>query len=387
MADTLYSLAEAQAGLERYPTSADMVAALAPDEPVFCVRRAALAEAARRFLADFPGRVLYAVKCNPNASVLGALYGAGIRDFDTASLEEIAAVRGQFGDSRAHFHHPVKSRRAIRRAYHDFGVRHFTIDHAAELAKVLAECGGGGGDLGIQVRFATPPGYAAFDLSAKFGAKPDRSAELLQAVAQAGAAPGLSFHVGSQCLKPEAYRVALALAGEVIGAAGVPIRSLNVGGGFPVGYSENAPALDLYFAEIAAGVAALALPDDCVLMCEPGRSLVADAVSLAVQVQHREEGVVFINDGIFGNLSEMVYGKANFPVRLIRPAGRGSHDQEAFTVYGPTCDSNDVLPFKWTLPADVAEGEWIEVEKAGAYSNAVASHFNGFHSDHFVTIG
>ncbi len=56
-------------------------------------------------------------------------------------------------------------------------------------------------------------------------------------------------------------------------------------------------------------------------------------------------------------------------------------------VYGPTCDSNDVLPFKWSLPPDVAEGDWIEVEQAGAYSNALASRFNGFYSDHFVTIG
>ena len=189
MAEIVYSLAEAQAERQWYPTSAAMVAALAPDHPVFCLRAPVLAEAARRFLAAFPGRVLYAVKCNPHPSVLDSLYGAGIRDFDTASLEEIEAVRGRFGDSRAYFHHPVKSRRAIRRAYHDLGVRHFTVDHAAELDKVLTECGGH--DLNIQVRFATPPGYAAFDLSAKFGVKPDRAATLLQAVAEAGAAPGL----------------------------------------------------------------------------------------------------------------------------------------------------------------------------------------------------
>ena len=385
MAEIVYSLAEAQAERQWYPTSAAMVAALAPDHPVFCLRAPVLAEAARRFLAAFPGRVLYAVKCNPHPSVLDSLYGAGIRDFDTASLEEIEAVRGRFGDSRAYFHHPVKSRRAIRRAYHDLGVRHFTVDHAAELDKVLTECGGH--DLNIQVRFATPPGYAAFDLSAKFGVKPDRAATLLQAVAEAGAAPGLSFHVGSQCVKLEAYRVALDLAGEIIAAARVPIRSLNVGGGFPVGYSQDVPPLANFMAEITSGVAALGLADDCVLMCEPGRALVADGVSVVVQVQHREDGVVFINDGIFGNLSEMVHGKANLPVRLVRPAGRAADAHQDFTVYGPTCDSNDVLPFKWALPADVAEGDWIEVDQAGAYSNALASRFNGFYSDHFVTIG
>lgn len=361
-----------------------MVAALAPDHPVFCVRPAVLAKAARQFLEGFSGRVLYAVKCNPAETVLEALHGAGINQFDTASLQEIAAVRGALGGARAYFHHPVKSRRAVRSAYHEYGVRDFTVDHLAELKKVVEDCGGG---IAIQVRFATPPGFAHFDLSAKFGAKPEPAAALLRAVAKAGAAPGLSFHVGSQCLKPEAFGVALALAGEIIDAAGVAIRSLNVGGGFPVGYSQDAPALEDYFAEIAAGVAALHLPADCIVMCEPGRSLAANGVSLVVQVQHREDGIVFINDGIFGNLSEMVHGKANLPVRFLRPDGPKPEAREDFTVYGPTCDSNDVLPFKWNLPADVAEGDWIEVEQAGAYSNALASNFNGFYSEHFVTIG
>jgi ornithine decarboxylase len=74
-------------------------------------------------------------------------------------------------------------------------------------------------------------------------------------------------------------------------------------------------------------------------------------------------------------------------VRLIRPRGPVSPTQEDFTVYGPTCDANDVLPFMWSLPPDVAEGDWIEVEQVGAYSNALANRFNGFYSDHFVTIG
>ena len=51
-----------------------------------------IAQTARRFLDGFPGKVLYAVKCNPHGIVLDAMYGAGIRNFDTASLNEIALV-------------------------------------------------------------------------------------------------------------------------------------------------------------------------------------------------------------------------------------------------------------------------------------------------------
>ena len=74
-----------------------MVAALQPSYPVYCLRPEIIAETARRFLDLFPGRVLYALKCNPHPEVLRALYRAGIRHFDTASLPEIAQVRESIG--------------------------------------------------------------------------------------------------------------------------------------------------------------------------------------------------------------------------------------------------------------------------------------------------
>jgi len=38
------------------------------------------------------------------------------------------------------------------------------------------------------------------------------------------------------------------------------------------------------------------------------------------------------------------------------------------------------------LPADIAEGDWIEFGMVGAYSNALASRFNGFHPETYVTV-
>ena len=61
-----------------------MVQALRPSYPVYCLRPHVIRQTAQRFLELFPGRVLYAVKCNPHPSVLSALYDAGIRHFDTA---------------------------------------------------------------------------------------------------------------------------------------------------------------------------------------------------------------------------------------------------------------------------------------------------------------
>lgn len=371
----------------RYPTVMDVLKDLRPGYPVMCLRRETLQARARVFLEGFPGRVLYAVKCNPLPSVLRAFYQAGIRDFDTASLPEIAQVSELFNDAKCYFHHPVKGRAAIRNAYHVYGVRHFTVDHIDELEKVLAETRAD--DVVIHVRFATPPGHARFDLSAKFGATPVDAADLLEEANRRGLSVGLAFHVGSQCLAPEAYDVALRLAETIIEDAGTPLAYLNVGGGFPADYpGMEPPPLESYFDAIRDGIRRLDLPPSCEVLCEPGRALVADGCSLLLQIQLRRGDRLYVNDGVYGALSDLYWTKdLNPPVRLLRPDGPPpSEEDTAFTVYGPTCDSMDVLPLPWSLPDDAREGDWIEVGQVGAYSTAVSTNFNGLRLETFVEV-
>ena len=90
----------------------------------------------------------------------------------------------------------------------------------------------------------------------------------------------------------------------------------------------------------------------------------------------RKENEIYINDGIYGSLSEMVAVNMQLPVRLLRLDGNASRETTQFTVYGPTCDSLDVLPCAFALPSDVREDDWLEIGQVGAYSNAVATRFN-----------
>jgi len=289
----------------QFPDVRSMVAALKPSYPVYCLRPHVLRRNAQKFLELFPGRVLYAVKCNPHPQVLQELYEAGIRHFDTASLPEIAQVREKFPEAGCYFMHPVKGRAVIQTADHVYGVDTFVVDHRDELEKVLNETGAEG--ITIVVRVTTPPVEGIFfHLAAKFGAEPPEAAALLKEAHSRGAQVGLCFHVGSQCLVPGAYTKALEICGQVLAEAKVPIQCLDVGGGFPAQYMTNTiPPLDVFITEIEAGVKSLGLRRDCVLMCEPGRALVAEAMSLVVQVQLRKGDRLYINDGIYGSLSEM----------------------------------------------------------------------------------
>ena len=38
------------------------------------------------------------------------------------------------------------------------------------------------------------------------------------------------------------------------------------------------------------------------------------------------------------------------------------------------------------LPADICEGDWIEVQNLGAYGQTLATQFNGFYSQHTVIL-
>jgi len=371
----------------RFPDVRAMVAALQPSYPVYCLRPDLIRESVTRFLDLFPGRVLYAVKCNPHPRILRALYDAGIRHFDTASLPEIALVRESFPDAGAYFMHPVKARAVIRTAARVYGVDTFVVDHEDELAKVLDETGGGEG-VTIMVRLRTPPVDGTFyHLAAKFGAGVEESAAMLREARSRGCQVGVAFHVGSQCLDPTAYGRALALVGEVLEAAALPIQFLDVGGGFPAQYfGTNIPPLEDYMEAIEAGARLLKLRRDCILMCEPGRALVAEAVSLVVQVQLRKDDQLYINDGIYGSLSETVTANVRLPARVIRLDGEVEAQTQPFILNGPTCDSLDVMPSPFDLPGDVREGDWIEIDRVGAYSYALASRFNGFYPETLVVM-
>jgi ornithine decarboxylase len=269
-------------------------------------------------------------------------------------------------------------------------VRDFALDSFEELAKLRAEIAATSvaGDLGLIVRLALPKGRAVLDLSGKFGARAEAAAALLQAARPQAARLGISFHVGSQCLDPLAWRAALALVGEVIAQAGVPIDIIDVGGGFPVAYPDiEPPVLGAFMAEIEEGFEQLALPATTQLWAEPGRALVAGGGSVVLHVQMRRDDALYVNDGVFGSLADAGALGFRYPTRLIRPAGAvPSPILRPFSFFGPTCDSADAMRGPFLLPADVAEGDWIEVGQLGAYGGCLRTGFNGFDRARIVEV-
>lgn len=369
----------------RFGSVDEVVSRLNPSYPVFVIFPDVLEKRAAAFLDGFPGTVLYAVKCNPDPHVLRALYRAGIRHFDTASLPEIAKLSELFPDAHCYFNHPVKSRGALESASDVYGIEHYVVDHLSELNKLHEVVGT---HITVEVRVTTPKNKSVYNLSSKFGAQPDEAVALLKEAHARGSRTAIAFHVGSQCPDPMAYRMAMEVAADVVRRSGVPISYFDIGGGFPADYGDPIPPLEAYFDVIRAAKRDLAI--DVPLFAEPGRALVADGCSVLTQVQLRKGNDLYINDGIYGGLSEIHLADLRPPVRAIARSCNGVRDVGGelmpFRIFGPTCDSLDVFKVQFELPADIGEGDWIEFARMGAYSIGMQSGFNGFFTDTVVQV-
>lgn len=376
-------------GLPTYKTASDAIAGYTGDDHIYALYPRKIEAAARLFVNCFPGHVLYAVKSNPNPSLLQILWNEGITRFDVASIREIDLVKSIAPDAELFLMHPIKSRQTLAHAY-GAGVRNMSFDNTDELQKIM-DVTNEAADLHLHLRLALPKVSkqlgAVMPLGGKFGADFDEAVALLKLARPKAQKLGLCFHVGSQCLNADNYRIALEHARRVVDAAGVNIDSIDVGGGFPVAYPDMPIApMETYFDIISDSLGSYGF-DGLEIFGEPGRALSAEGGASLVRVELRKGSDLYLNDGTYGSLFDAGQFTWKFPVRLHRnrpPAP--SANTIGFRFFGPTCDSADTMNGPFYLPADTCESDWIEVQNLGAYGQTLATHFNGFYSDHTVAI-
>lgn len=357
-----------------------------PQTPVYCVYPHIYKQSTRHFVDGFPGRVLFAVKSNNHPVVLKLLHKFGIRHFDCASLAEIQLVSELCADSTIYYMNPVRLNGHAREAQRKHGVRHFMIDHHSGLAPLVDEIDPV--DTVIFARMAVSHESAMENLSSKFGARPENIPELLQAIADTGAEPALAFNVGASVTSPDAYVYAMGVARDVLDKLPFRVRLMDIGGGFPKSYPGfEVPELKQFFERTALAKADVPLADNGELLSEPGRALSAPGLSAVVRVLLRKADRIYLNDGMYGAFWELRFrGHKQYPCRTYRSGEALSGETRAFRLFGPTCDSSDVLPAKVDLPADIDVGDHVEFGMIGAYSLSGRTRFNGFYSDDIVTI-
>ncbi len=359
----------------------ELVNELKPDYPVYCIRPESIKKSTKFFKDNFPGKVLYAVKTNPNEQLIKQIISNGIEDFDVASLNEIKLISKIKPEANLYFMHTIKSKESIASAYFNYGVRNFALDHKDELRKIL-EATNKAKDLNLFVRIAISNEHAEIDLSRKFGALPSEALGLVRLCKEHSKKLGISFHVGSQCMHKISYSKGIREIGNIIKKTKIIPEVINVGGGFPSLYPDlNPEPLNNYLNEIKKSLKNLKLPKLPQIICEPGRAIVAESGSTIVKVILRKKQNLYINDGTYGSLFDA--GVPNFvlPTKMITSGRIHSKKLTSFRLFGPTCDSLDYMKGPFLLPNNIKDGDYIELGQLGAYGLTFRTKFNGFYSN------
>ena len=342
----------------------------------------------RRLGAALPGVDLhFAIKALPHLAVIATLDEEG-SFFDVASLGELRMLTTLgIPAERAINTHPIKRERDIRESMSQ-GCNTFVVDNAAELEK-FADCGN---CVSLLLRLGFRSADAEVDLAKKYGCALKDALPLLRAARGLGLPiTGLSFHVGSQCSSPRAFVEAIGGCVELIDQArraGVAeIAVLDIGGGFPVAYDTDAalPSIETFCAPICAALKAA--PPAVRLVAEPGRFLVAPAMSaIATVIGKARRGDAFwyyLDDGVYGSFNGRVYDPTvRYPLHTISRSAGGEFTS---VLAGPTCDSIDIIAEGISLP-ELEIGDLLVGSQMGAYTIGSASEFNSIPRTKIVVV-
>lgn len=325
-------------------------------------------------------KVHYAIKANPHPEILRVMADLG-SSFDVASDGEIRTLHDLgIEGSRMIYANPVKTGAGLA-ACLSCQVRKMTFDSASEIEKIKAQCP----EATLLLRLRIDNSSAHVDLNKKFGAARENAVELMLKAKEAGLdMAGIAFHVGSQTVSSDPYLNALDIARELFEeaeAAGLKLRILDIGGGFPI----PEPKVKFNLPEMLKQINARLDEDfaETEIWAEPGRYICGTAVNLVTSVigvtERGGQPWYFLDEGLYGTFSGVLFDQWDF--KLI--SFRDGEEKVAATFAGPSCDSLDIM-FRGRLTVPLEVGDLLLVPSCGAYTSASATTFNGFSKAKFV---
>jgi len=389
------TLRRRQVGLpESWPSALDpaLLAELPGPTPLLACDLGTVADRYRGLMAELPDtRCFYAMKCNSSPEIIRVLAGLGA-SFEVASwgeLEQLVATGVDASDVL--YSNPVKPASYIRAA-HEAGLWRFSFDTEGELYKIAKHAPGAA----VYVRLRVDDSASMFPLSRKFGAEASTARALLLLARELGLNPyGITFHVGSQCESPNAWRQGIAAAARLMGRLetdGVRLQMLDLGGGLPARYVAPVPDVRDHTGAIRRALDDLLPYRPDLVAVEPGRHLVAESAVLVASVLAREERAgeewLHLDIGAYNGLMETLQTASQwqFPMWTSR-ADHATARRTPFTVTGPSCDSSDTMFVGAQLPDPLDVDDLVFIGSAGAYTLSYASSFNGFPPPRAVFVG
>lgn len=369
------------------------------DTPVYVYSKAGIqaqCRAIERTLNGVPHLTCYALKANSNPALLQLIKGEGIGAEVVSGGELYGALKHGFPPERIVFSGVGKRDEEIELAL-EKRIFALNVESFEELRTVsgLASRRGMKAPVFLRVNPEIEAGGHPYITTGrkhdKFGIEKQQAIEVFQwaSTQQSLECLGLHVHIGSQVVGLKPYRAAADAIAALVGAlkeSGMGLRAVNMGGGFGVSYTdvvcderlpanesrEKVPTLEEYLKTVLPVYRSLG----CMLLCEPGRAIVANSGALVVRVLYRKQAgdkrFVVVDGGMNDLIRPALYNAYHqiVPVRLI------PGELEVVDVVGPICESGDFFALERPLPR-VARRDYLAILSAGAYGWVFSSNYNG----------
>ena len=334
---------------------------------------------------DVPHITAYAIKANSNIAVLRLLAQEGAGGDIVSGGELYRALQAGLLPQRIVFAGVGKTDEEIRYALRS-DILMFNVESSAELLAIDRIAG----ELKTPARVAlrinpdidpkTHPYISTGLKKSKFGISAERALEefKLATTLKNIEIVGVHKHIGSQLMHVSPYveslKKILDLVEELKGI-GVQIRYLNVGGGLGITYQDEIPPQP---EDLAQAISPLLKDLKCVLIFEPGRSIVGNAGVLLTKVLYQKanpDKTFLIVDAAMNDLIRPSLYGAYHEIKPVQEAREKTKRKVLVDVVGPVCESGDFLA-KDRMMTLGDPGDLLAVMSAGAYGFSMASNYN-----------
>ena len=364
--------------------------------PLYVIDELSLRTACRTYLyalrKHYPGESLplYASKANSSLAICALIASEGLGLDAVSEGELLTALRGGVKGEKIVFHGNNKSDRELNFAYQNNVTIVLDNHHDIErLKRIVSD------NIPVRLMLRFTPGIECHTheyirtghLDSKFGFDPDEVEDVLKELKSYKWAnlTGLHAHIGSQIFETQPHIDLAGVMADTLKMArriGHPITDLNLGGGLGIKYlqEDDPPSIENWIKIISIAVVEackkrnLDLPR---LMCEPGRSLVANSGLTIYEIGAKKvvPGIrtyLSIDGGMSDNPRPITY-QSLYSACLVDKS-RNSN-LEKVTIAGKHCESGDILLKDFLLPP-CKSGDFIAVFGTGAYNYSMSSNYN-----------
>ena len=375
--------------------------------PLYVFDELSLRTACKTYISSlkkhYPGESLplYASKANSSLAISALIASEGFGLDAVSEGELLTALKGGVKGENIVFHGNNKSQEELNFAYENNVTIVLDNNHDIEL---LNEIASETKPAKLMLRFT--PGIECHThkyirtghLDSKFGFDPDEVRFVLEKLIKYKWAnlTGLHAHIGSQIFEVQPHVDLAGVMADTFKLAkdiGHPINDLNLGGGLGIKYvqEDNPPSIENWVEVISKAVVKacsernLELPR---LMCEPGRSLVANSGLTIYKIGAKKivPGIrtyLSIDGGMSDNPRPITYQSQYTACLVDKPL---NSNFEKVTVAGKHCESGDVLLKDFLLPS-CKSGDFLAVFGTGAYNYSMSSNYNRIPRPATVMVG